>query len=34
MTDEIRNWFVEHENGEFVAALQDHPYLVVPGAAS
>jgi hypothetical protein len=28
--DDIRRWFLEHEDGDFVVPPRDHPYSVVP----
>ena len=33
MRDEIRKWFLDHEDGDFAILPQDHPYAVVPAPA-
>ncbi len=33
MRDEIRKWFLDHEDGDFAILPQDHPYTVVPAPA-
>ena len=30
MRDEIRKWFLDHDDGDFAILPQDHPYAVVP----
>ncbi len=33
MADEIRQWFVDHEDGNFAVPPHDHPYFMVPAPA-